>query len=94
MPPKDLQIFPEIFVFHPDGRKIPIRTLEPLPDFSCDVDEDPVVERLAQELFFETACNLTQDTIYYLKHGKFPSNNWRKMHGYPLRRKTGRRKEG
>ena len=42
---------------------------------------------------FEVRWNPTVDGMYLLIHGHFPSNNWKKMHGYPMKRKGKGRKK-
>lgn len=41
---------------------------------------------------FEVTWNPTVDTLYLLLHGRLPYNNWRRMHGLPVRRKKRRYK--
>ena len=90
MPPKD-RTLPEMYILNPDGTRIIIGQVQAsniFPDLCDDYDitENYVItpEKIAT---FTVKWNSTLDTVYLLIHGRFPYNNWRKMHGFPLRRK-------
>ena len=90
MPPKE-RTLPEMYVIQPDGKRIKIGDIQAV-NFSNDDDYDYcnpegrliVPSKLAT---FTVTWNPTTDMIYLLIHGRLPSNNWLKMHGFPLRRK-------
>ena len=92
MPPKDLQEFPEIFAFHPDGEKIKIGNISDLSADFSDYEEEFSSVPLMQTDAFEVTWTPPTDVMHLLIYGRFPSNNWRKMHGQPLRRKGRRRR--
>lgn len=92
MPLKDLQGLPELFISQPDGKQIKIGKIQETQilsdfDYSNDITEDPIVSFPMHSITFEVRWNPDVDTIYLLIYGRIPSNNWRKMHGWPLRRK-------
>ncbi len=89
MPPKETKL-PEMYVMQPDGTKIrlgEIQTAEIISDDDYDFPEKYIIQP-AQTATFEVRWNPTIDTIHLLIYGKLPTNNWRKMHGFPLRRKV------
>ena len=47
-----------------------------------------------REMSFTCAFNIIQNpsVFMFLWKGKWPSNNWLKMHGFPMRRKKGKRR--
>ena len=99
MPPKDITAFAqsELCLLQPDGKYIKIGKIQqtnivtdPTPDF--DLDGDQLLYHPMNTATFEVSWNPTTEMIYVLIHGKMPSNNWRKLHGLGVKRKSDRRK--
>ena len=91
MPPKDSQGLPELRIMTPNGEIVKlgkIQQAELLNDY-CDYDvyDDPEIFTPMQTATFEVRWNPTTEMIYLLIHGRIPPNNWRKMHGLPMKRK-------
>ena len=92
MPPKNIQNLPELYVQQPDGKIMKLGKISEaqiFDDASPDIDilEEPRYMFPERTATFEVKWNPTVDTLYLLIHGRLPYNNWRKMHGFPLRRK-------
>ena len=96
MPPKETNL-PEMYVLQPDGTKMrlgEIQNAEIISDDDYDFSEKYIIQP-TQTATFEVRWNPTIDTIHLIHlliYGKLPTNNWRKMHGFPLRRKQKKRK--
>lgn len=94
MPPRNAQNLPELHIMTPNGEIVKlgkIQTAELLNDY-CDYDvyDDPGIFTPMQTATFEVRWNPTTEMIYLLIHGRFPSNNWRRAHGLPVKRKIRR----
>lgn len=93
MPPKDINKMPTLFVETSSGKRVELGSIS---DWEMTtepqiIDGDTVISTCPDELTLEVKQSyLTPDTIYCLIHGRIPSNNWLKAHGWPLRRKAGR----
>jgi len=92
MPPKDLNIADTI-ILTPDGIRIRYGEIKELT-----IDEDKIIAESSfpfndeANLEFSMTREIPADWIYFLEHGKLPTNNWRKMHRLPLRRKIRKRR--
>ncbi len=94
MPPKD-RTLPEMYILQPDGTKIKIGKIQaaeivPELDDEYDITGDRLIMPQNTATFTVT-WNPTVDTMHLLIKGRLPYNNWRKMHGFPLRRKNKRK---
>lgn len=97
MPPKDYKE-PQFYIQTPDGEMYDVRTLE-----MCDITEtvdaggrtspfihgDDAVEFVISTSLTKSRMALWRSLL--ILSGK--SNNWLKMHGYPIIRRSGRRKK-
>ena len=94
MPPKKSNELPEMYIVYPDETRIKIGKIQDI-DISSDINEfefnttdDYIINNYQMNTAtFEVTWNPTADTVYLLIHGRLPSNNWRKMHGLPLKRR-------
>ena len=90
MPPKESQKLSEIYVLEPDGTKIKlgdVRNFSIISDDSYLEDPwDPNPITMAPQEFEFTANRLSTELLYFITHGKLPSNNWLRMHGEGPRR--------
>jgi len=89
MPIKEKEL-PTLYIQQPDGTKIVLgriqgSTLYTVPDTDVDLSGDRIIipERTAT---FEVRWNPTVDLLHLFVYGRIPTNNWRKLHGCPLRR--------
>ena len=94
MPPKD-RTLPEMYILNPDGTRIKIGKIQktdivPGLDNEYDITWDRLIIPRNTATFTVT-WNPTVDTVHLLIHGRLPYNNWRKMHGFSLRRKNKRK---
>ena len=97
MPPKDMQTF-EPLMFSTDGGK----TLKPLgkltetnvftDDLVPDAKTDLPYIKTDEEMSFSCKFSMDRSAMIFLATGKWPSNNWLKMHGIPMRRRYGNRR--
>ena len=92
MPPKELQKLPELYVLEPDGTKIKLGEVKDFTVISDDSYlEDPwkpnLVPMNPQEFEFTVKHRPSAESLYFITHGKLPSNNWLRMHGEGPRRK-------
>lgn len=94
---------PILYVLDSEGNRIEIGRIKEttfIEDTSsfCDYTDEnllhaPVINPTA-EATFSVTWYPRADLIYLLIHGKLPSNNWLKAHGYPMKRKgKGRKKK-
>ena len=81
---------PTLYIQQPDGTKTVLghvqeSTLDIIPDTDIDLSGDRIIipERTAT---FEVRWNPTVDLMHLLIYGRIPTNNWRKLHGFPLKR--------
>ncbi len=95
MPPKDLHRSPELHMLQPDGTWVKLGKIEKAQITSsepCDpYDDSPFISMREQTVTFNVTWNPSGDMVYLLIHGRLPSNNWRRMHGYPMKRKERQR---
>ena len=97
MPPKDLleDFLPELCVQYPDGHyeKIgKIKEVELTPDPYDDLSPEAELIMKPSEMTIQFKWNPDIRTEILLITGKAPSNNWLRMHGYPMTRRCGYRK--
>ena len=84
---------PTFFIAGPDGTNMilgkiiqsEITTEDPY-DFT-DLTDDPLIVPRNQTTTFTFEWFPNIDGNYFIVHGKLPTNNWRRMHGYRSRRK-------
>ena len=100
MPPKKSNELPEMYIVYPDDTRVKIgkiRATDIISDTDCDYDYGydygSIIHHSMNTATFEVTWNPTADDIYLLIHGRLPSNNWRKMHGFPLRRRRAQKRE-
>ena len=95
MPPKELWNLPEIYVLEPDGTKIKLGEVKDFTVIDDSYFEDPwksnPVTMASQEFAFTVKYRPSTELLYFITHGELPSNNWRKMHGVPMKRRTNAR---
>ena len=100
MPPKKSNELPEMYIVYPDDTRVKIGKIQ-ATDIISDIDYeydfelagDSIINYPMRTATFEVAWNPTAADIYLLIHGRFPSNNWRKMHGLPLKRRRAQKRE-
>ena len=92
----------ELYLLQPDGNKVRLGNVitaqTVVPDFSSAINDDAfgdyyVVPMRENVTTFEVRWFPNTDALYLFMHGVMPTNNWRKMHGYSLRKKTAKRKK-
>ena len=90
MPVKDSVALNEMYVIMPNGEVTKlgkIKEAEIVVNTSYDIDiDDTCYFQFPRECTFTVSSSQTIDSFYSLIYGRLPSNNWRKMHGFPLRR--------
>lgn len=89
MPPKEKGL-PELYVLQPDGKKVilgKIEQAEIISDDFYDIYGSQTIMLPMNKAVFQVTWKPTADVIYLLIYGRLPTNNWRRMHGFPLRRK-------
>ena len=95
MPPKDLHESPELYMSQPDGAWVKLGKIERMqitpPEPYDPYDDSPFILTRGQTATFEVTWNPSGDMVDLLIHGRLPSNNWRRMHGYPMKRKAKRK---
>lgn len=94
MPPKDSQGQSELYILTPNGERIrfgKIQETQMLNDDECDITGNDTIFNPMQTATFEVSWSPTTEMIYLIIHGRFPSNNWRRMHGLPVKRKIRKR---
>lgn len=94
MPPKDINKMPTLFVETSSGKRVELGSISgwEMTTEPPIIDGDTFISTCQDELTIEIKQSyLTPDTFYCLIHGRIPSNNWLKNHGWPMRRKARRR---
>lgn len=83
MPPKESKKLPEFYVLFPDGKRMTLGEVEGIKTISDREDfyESQCYTVPAQEYEFTCRWNSDLRTLYFILHGKFPTNNWLRMHG-------------
>lgn len=83
----------ELYLLQPDGNRVRLGNVisaqTVVPDYSF-IDGDSLDGR-ENVTTSEVKWVSIVDYLYFLMYGVIPTNNWRKMHGYSLRRKTTKR---
>ena len=89
MPPRITEKYPEFYVLLPDGKKIMLGEIEGIKTISDREDfyESQCYTVPTQEYEFTCRWNPNVRTLYFVLHGRLPSNNWMRMHGYRSCRK-------
>lgn len=91
MPPKDTPT--GSLYFSAGGELKPLAHITELPEISKTVvppNNDiagSIIEDMVIEGFFTLAWPVSISEKLLILTGKYPSNNWLKMHGYPMRRR-------
>ena len=94
MPPKNICDLPELFVSQPDGKTVKIGKIQNVQitsDSDYDIYDSQMITPPCQSATFEINWSPSGELIYLLIRGRLPSNNWRKEHGYALKRKMKKR---
>ena len=88
MPPKDTKN-PELYVLFSDGKKIALGEVKGIETISDREDfyESQCYTAPTQEYEFTCRWNPNTRMLYFVLHGRLPSNNWMRMHGYRSCRK-------
>lgn len=88
MPPKESEKLPEFYVLFPDGKRMTLGEVEEIKTIS-DMEDfyEPLFYTSTQEYEFTCRWNPNVRTLYFVLHGRLPSNNWMRMHGYRSCRK-------
>lgn len=99
MLPKFMQDFlPTLCVQCPDGHYEPIGKIQDVrmePDYDfCDPDYTSPYTDISKpsEMSISIRWDANVQAEYLLIYGKMPSNNWLRLHGYPMRRKYRKRR--
>lgn len=79
----------------PNGEIVKLGKIQTVElDNDCDYDfydnefyDDIMFLKPMPTYTFEVRWNPTTEMIYLLIHGRIPPNNWRRMHGLPVKRK-------
>ena len=96
MPPKDITPHGSL-MFSTDGGE----TMMPLGKISETIITDDIIPddqtvlpfvKMDDEITFSCKFKMENSATIFLVTGKWPSNNWLKMHGIPMRRRYRRRK--
>lgn len=93
MNPKSWQdTMPEFYMTQPNGTKVVFGEVkgikiitEPDPDY-YDIHH-PLVVNQSEEIELTVKWIPSTKALYFLTHGRLPSNNWLKMHGQKPERK-------
>ena len=89
MPTKTTEEHPTMYIMNPDGTSTRIGEISQV-EFTSDSSDDFETSRIVQEMneyTFTVTWSPTAKTVYLLIHGRFPSNNWLRMHGYGAERR-------
>jgi hypothetical protein len=82
MPPRITEKYPEFYALLPDGKKIMLGEIEGIKTIYDREDfYEPLFYTPTQEYEFTCRWNPNARMLYFLLHGKFPTNNWLRMHG-------------
>lgn len=91
MPPIDSQKHPELYVVDPNGTKMMIGEIKNFQIISdCDdfAWDSQILTAPTQEYTFTVKWYPSVRSMYFILHGRFPANNWLRMHGQrPCRKK-------
>ena len=98
MPPKDKNLG-ELYFLQPNGMKVTLGSIETVKVISEPYYDDFFYTGVqivsSKEYEFTVMAYPSIRTLYFITHGKYPTNNWLRMHGErPNRKKRcyGRRK--
>lgn len=88
MPPKEKGLS-ELYVLQADGKKIMFGEIKEINTISDREDfyESQLYIAPTQEYEFTLRWNPNIRMLYFVLHGRLPSNNWMRMHGYRSCRK-------
>lgn len=94
MTPKDVQ--PQMLYFSAGGEYKPLGRITEVPEMVVgdeDFEQEMLEFQYPEEMTF-TATTIMNSNLILLLLGRKENipNNWLKMHGYPMRRKVGKRK--
>lgn len=64
-----------------------IKELNVITDFYDDYEDSRMIATPSQEYKFTVRWSPNIRVMYFILHGRFPSNNWLRMHGYRPNRK-------
>lgn len=94
MPPKDNKTYEPIFISGPDGKKV---SLSDIPVLDSEIGRDEELQKAIDE--FKKPVSLDFSMVELLPPGELAAvicglctleqiqqNNWRRLHGLPLRR--------
>ena len=93
MLPKDINKMPTLFVEATDGERVKLGSVSSWKMITEPpiIDGNGLIHTCLDELTLEIKQSYsTPDAIFCLIHGRLPSNNWLKAHGWPMRRKARR----
>ena len=89
MPIKETELG-NLFAIQENGNAISLGKINEVYIISADLCEDTdktMIVTQERSMSFNFKWNPSIDFAYFLAHGKLPTNNWRRMHGYKSRRK-------
>lgn len=98
MPVKDSDSVSKLYFMTPDGTQHEfsgIQSVDIVDEEFNDDHDGPASKFLfsSNEASFTATFTVNVLLLYFITHGRYPSNNWRRMHGLPLKRKMERRRK-
>ncbi len=87
---------PKLYIQQPDGTTIMLGDVKEftsnfVPDAAIDFITENKVIVPERTVTIEVRWNPPIDVIHLFAYGSIPTNNWRKLHGFPLRRNQNER---
>ena len=98
MPVKDSDSISKLYFMTQDGTKYEFSGIQSVDIddgfFNDDHDKPPSKFLFGRnEASFTATFTVNVLLLYFITHGRYPFNNWRRMHGLPLERKVKRRRK-
>lgn len=91
MPPQNINELSKLYIEQPDGSRMIIGKVQTADIISEDCNDILGMETVTfptQTATFEVTWSPTVDLVYLLIHGRIPTNNWRRIHGFGTKRRV------
>ena len=95
MPPKDADRIADFIILGPDGMRVQFNgfnEIEELTLTSDSVEISAPFDLPDFQVSFDLERIVSKEIFYIITHGRYPSNNWLKLHGLPLKQKVAKRR--
>lgn len=97
MPTGNISKMPQLWIINPDGTKImlgDVHTMNTIVDPCYSYDEVPRVSADTREYEYTVKWVPNTKALYFMFYGRFPANNWLRLHGYRAERKERKSQNG